>query len=353
MNGKWKSITIPPDMSLGEAIRRVDQTGLQVALVVTADGRLGGILTDGNVRRAILAGKSLETPVAEVMHASPTSAPDTSSRDELLAIMRRLVIHHVPLVDESGVLTGLATLDELIGVTERPNWVVLMAGGLGKRLMPLTANLPKPLLEVGGKPVLEAILESFAEQGFRRIFVSLNYKAEMIRDHFGDGHRWGVHIEYLHESRSLGTAGALSLLPDRPAAPLIVMNGDLVTKTNFHSLLQFHAGQNAAATMAVREYDFQVPYGVVRIGEDQITAIEEKPVQKFFVNAGIYVLSAESVDLVPRDTFFNMPSLFERLIAENRKTAAYPLREYWLDIGRLDEYERARQESQRADVEPA
>lgn len=352
MNGKWKSVAIPPDTSLGEAIRRVDQTGLQVALIIAPDGRLGGILTDGNVRRAILAGKSLDTPVAEVMHATPTSAPDTASREELLAIMRRQVIHHVPLVDASGVLTGLATLDELIGVAERPNWVVLMAGGLGKRLMPLTANLPKPLLEVGGKPVLEAILESFAEQGFKRIFVSLNYKAEMIRSHFGDGHRWGVQIEYLQETSSLGTAGALSLLPTRPSAALVVMNGDLVTKTNFHSLLQFHAGQSAAATMAVREYDFQVPYGVVRIGDDRITAIEEKPVQKFFVNAGIYVLSPEAVELVPKDTFFNMPTLFERLIAENRKTAAYPLREYWLDIGRLDEYERARQESQHAAIAP-
>lgn len=340
----WESIVVSPGTKLAEAIAMVDRSGLQVALVVSEDGRLAGILTDGNVRRAILAGKSLDAPVESVMHRSPTSMPVATSREDLLATMRRLTIHHIPLVDEAGVLSGLATLDELIGVAHRPNWVVLMAGGLGTRLRPLTANFPKPLLEVGGRPILETILESFAEQGFKRIFVSLNYKAELIKEHFGDGGRWGVDIEYLHEPTRLGTAGALSILPERPAHPLIVMNGDLVTKTNFDSLLQFHSAQGAAATMAVREYDFQIPYGVVRIGNDRISAIEEKPVQKFFVNAGIYALSPETLDLVPNNEFFNMPTLFDRLIAAQKVTAAYLIREYWLDIGRLEEYERARRE---------
>jgi len=200
------------------------------------------------------------------------------------------------------------------------------------------------LLKVGGKPILETILESFAEQGFKQIFLSVNYKAEMIRDHFGDGERWGVQLGYLHENARLGTAGALSLLPEKPDAPIVVMNGDLLTRTSFDKLLQFHHDQGAAATMAVREYDFQVPYGVVRLDGTRIEAIEEKPVQKFFVNAGIYVLSPDALDHLPVEMFFDMPTLFEYLIAAGKTTAAYPLREYWLDIGRLEEFERAQRE---------
>jgi NDP-sugar pyrophosphorylase family protein len=280
-----------------------------------------------------------------VMHPEPTAAHQLASRDELLGLMRRKHIHHVPLLDDAGVVAGLATLDELTGVTDRPNWVVLMAGGLGTRLQPLTKDYPKPLLPVGGKPILEKILESFADQGFKRIFVSLNYKAEMIREHFGDGSRWGVTMEYLHETTRLGTAGALSLLPGRPEAPVVVMNGDLITSTNFPSLLDFHAAQGAAATMAVREYDFQVPYGVIRLDGDRVSGIEEKPVQRFFVNAGIYALSPEALGYVPANTHFNMPTLFERLMEAGHTTAAYPLREYWLDIGRIEEFERAQRES--------
>jgi NDP-sugar pyrophosphorylase family protein len=258
--------------------------------------------------------------------------------------MRRLVIHHLPLVNAKDQVVGLATIDDLIGAVERPNWVILMAGGLGKRLHPLTQECPKPLLKVGGKPILEIILESFAEQGFKNIFISVNYKAEMIQDYFGKGDRWGVQISYLHERKRLGTAGALSLLPERPIAPIIVMNGDLLTRTSFESLLQFHQVQGSVATMVVRDYEFKVPYGVVRIDKATIKEIEEKPVQRFFVNAGIYTLSPEALDLLPEDTFFDMPTLFEELIAVGQCTTAYPLQEYWLDIGRLEEFERAQVE---------
>ena len=340
---KWKKVIVSPETPLVEAIAKVDASGLQVALVLAPDGRLRGIVTDGDVRRAILARKSLQMSVSEVMNPSPSSAPESTSRDEILALMRRLAIHHVPLVNDNGEVVGLATLDELIGVDERPNWVLLMAGGLGTRLQPLTDKCPKPLLPVGGKPILETILESFAEQGFKRIFMSLNYKGELIREYFGSGDRWGVQLEYLQENIRLGTAGSLSLLP-RPTEPIVVMNGDLLTRPNFDNLLQFHIAQDAAATMAVQRYDFQVPYGVVRLDGERIAAIEEKPVQKFFVNAGIYALSPEALEYVPADTFFNMPTLFERLIAAGRITAAYPLREYWLDIGRLEEFERAQRE---------
>lgn len=342
--GRWKDVVVSPETPLKDAIAKIDASRLQVALVLAHDDHLLGIVTDGDVRRAILAGKSLHVPVAEVMTSRPTSVSALTPRDELLALMRRRVLHHLPLVDEAGRVVGLATLDELIGVTARPNWVVLMAGGLGTRLLPLTDERPKPLLTVGGKPILETILESFAEQGFKHIFLSVNYKADMIHKHFGDGERWGVQVAYLREDERLGTGGALSLLPEKPTAPIIVMNADLLTRMNFDSLLQFHANQRAVATMVVREYDLQVPYGVVRIDATHIKAIEEKPVQKFFVNAGIYALSPEALEHVPSKTFFDMPTLFERLIAAGKTTAAYPLRESWMDIGRLEELERAQTE---------
>ena len=340
----WKDVIVSPETPLADAVAKINASGLQVALVLAPDNSLLGILTDGNIRRAILADKSLRVPVSEVMNTQPTAVPAFTPSDEMLALMRRMTIHHLPLVDDAGRVVGLATLDDLIGVAEHPNWVVLMAGGLGTRLQPLTDEYPKPLLAVGGKPILETILESFAEQGFKRIFLSVNYKAEMIRNHFGAGDRWGVQVEYLHESTRLGTAGALSLLPEKPSAPIVVMNGDLLTRTNYDNLLQFHIEQGAVATMAVRQYDFQVPYGVVRLDGARIEAIEEKPVQSFFVNAGIYALSPEALDYLPAETFFDMPTLFEHLIAAGKTPAAYPLREYWLDIGRLDEFERAQRE---------
>jgi dTDP-glucose pyrophosphorylase/CBS domain-containing protein len=340
----WKDVVVSPHTPLKDTIARIDASGIQAALVLDADGHLIGVLTDGDIRRAILRGQSLQTRTSEVMNAHATSVPARTPREEMLAMMRRKGIHHLPLVDETGRVVGLTTSDELIGAVERPNWVVLMAGGLGTRLRPLTEEFPKPLLAVGGKPILESILESFAEQGFRRIFLSVNYKAEMIQDHFGAGERWGVQVDYLQESTRLGTAGALSLLPGKPSAPVIVMNGDLLTRTNFYALLAFHTDQNAAATMAVREYDFTVPYGVVSLDGARIKSIAEKPVHRFFVNAGIYVLSPEVLSYLPAQSFFDMPTLFEKLIMAGETTAAYPLREYWLDVGQHEELEKAQKE---------
>jgi len=340
----WKDVIVSPQTPLIEAIAKIDASGLQIALVLSPDDSLLGIVTDGNIRRSILEENSRQIPVSEIMNARPTTAMVSMSREKMLALMRLKVFHHLPLVDEADKVVGLVTLDELIGAAERPNWVVLMAGGLGKRLRPLTNECPKPLLMVGGKPILENIIERFAEQGYKRIFLSVNYKAQMIKKHFGVGERWGVQVEYLHEDTRLGTAGALSLLPEKPTVPIIVMNGDLLTHINFDSLLEFHTIHNAVATMAVREFDFQVPYGVVRMDGVHIAAIEEKPTQSYFVNAGIYVLSPEALNYLPDNTFYDMPALFDYLIMVKKVTAAYPLREYWLDIGRLEEFERAQQE---------
>lgn len=315
-----------------------------MALVADTDMQLRGVLSDGDVRRSILKGLDLDGPVFQAMNAHPKTGSVHTPRVEVLAMMRRFTFHHLPLIDDKGRLAGLATLDDFMGVVERDNWVVLMVGGLGSRLRPLTDACPKPMLRIGGRPILESILDSFLEQGFRRFYFSVNYMAEVIKEYFGDGSKWGAHIMYLHETERLGTAGALSLLPEKPKAPLVVMNGDLITKANFVAMLDFHAEHKAAATMAVREYDLQVPYGVVKVNGAKITAIEEKPVHRFFVNGGIYVLEADALDIIPPNTFFDMPSFFQDLESRGHTAAAYPLREYWLDIGRLEEYERAQRE---------
>lgn len=336
----WKGIVVSAETPLRETITRIDAIASQVAMVLDNEERLIGVLTDGDIRRAMLRGQSLQTPTFEVMNPHPIAISVKTPHDELLALMRRRSIHHLPLLDDAGKVAGLVTLDELIGAIQRPNWVVLMAGGLGTRLHPLTQTCPKPMLHVGGKPILETILDGFIKQGFRQFFFSVNYQAEMIKEHFGGGDRWGAKFDYLFESKRLGTAGALSLLPIA-TEPIVVMNGDLLTHASFSDLLNFHADHGAVATMAVREYDFQVPYGVVRVEDTNILAIEEKPVHKFFVNAGIYVISPQALAHIPRDTFFDMPTLFQRLIELGLTTAAFPLREYWLDIGRMSDFEQA------------
>jgi dTDP-glucose pyrophosphorylase len=337
----WRDVLLPPSARLGEVLARIDSAGYQIALIVDREERLLGVVTDGDVRRAILQDVPLSSPVSLVMNGSPVTARQGIGVREQLAAMRRHVVHQLPIVNERNVVVGLVLIDDLIGASDRPNWAVLMAGGLGSRLRPLTESVPKPMLVVRGKPLLENILENLVNEGFRRFFVSVNYRADMIMNHFGDGSSWGIEISYLREDARLGTAGALSLLPAAPPHPLIVMNGDLLTRASVSSLLEFHQAHGSAATMAVREYDLQVPYGVVHTDGERITAVEEKPVQKFFINAGIYVLSPQALAHIPRDCSFDMPTLFERLNASGALTMAFPLREFWLDIGRVEDYVQA------------
>ena len=343
-NTNWRQVLVGGETPLKDTIERMDASALQVALVGDKAEKLIGVVTDGDIRRALLRGVTLESPTSVVMNPQPKTLHAGAGREVILAFMRAHVVRQVPLLDEKGSIVELALLDELVGVRDLPNWVVLMAGGLGTRLRPLTENLPKPMLPVAGRPILETIVLGLAEQGFRRIFMAINYKAAMIQEHFGNGRQWGVSIEYLEEKTQLGTAGALSLLPEKPQAPVLVMNGDLLTHANLANLLDFHQDHKSAATMAVREYDFRVPYGVVELDGVAITGIHEKPLQRFLVSAGIYALSPSALAVIPRDKVFDMPALFSRLIEKGMTTSAYHLREYWLDIGRLEEFERAQRE---------
>lgn len=343
----WKGVLVLPEVSIREAILVLDKSAKQIILVVDRNNRLLGTVTDGDIRRSILTSVSLDDPIQKIMNSDPTVATIDESRESILVAMQRTGLHHIPLVDENHCVMGLETLNELIQSPTRGNWVVLMAGGLGSRLSPLTDECPKPMLKVGNKPLLETILENFIEYGFHRFYISVNYMADVVKSYFGDGSRWGVDICYLHEDQRLGTAGALGLLPKKPTEALLVMNGDLLTKVNFKQLLDFHSTHQAQATMCVREYDFQVPYGVVKIDAHRITSIDEKPIQRFFINAGIYVLEPEALDLIPSNTYFDMPLLFKKLIEQQKETAVFPIREYWLDIGQLSDYDRANGEFMR------
>jgi dTDP-glucose pyrophosphorylase/predicted transcriptional regulator len=337
----WKESLISPDTPIRQAIATIDASSLQIALVVDKDGKLAGTVTDGDIRRGLLRELSLDARVSELMNRNPRSVGRNEGRHAIMSLMRENGLHQIPVLDENGVVIALEVLDELLKPVKLDNFVVLMAGGLGSRLRPLTENTPKPMLEIGKKPILEHILESLIASGFHRFFIAVNYRADVVRDYFRDGSQWGVDIRYLQEESRLGTAGALSLLPEKAAAPILVMNADLLTKLDFLSLLRFHIEHRSTATMCVRQHKVQIPYGVVTLDSDRITEIVEKPTQQCFINAGIYVIDPEVLERVPDGRYFDMPELFRTLISSGLPTAAFPVRELWIDIGHLADFERA------------
>jgi dTDP-glucose pyrophosphorylase len=340
----WKNALVPFDGTLKQAIQVIDSSGLKLGLVLDHLGHLKGIVTDGDIRRAILKGLAFDVSVQEVMNQNFSFASTETSHHDVLAMMRTKVINHMPIINPKGLLVDVVTLEEFNGYVVKENIVVLMAGGLGMRLRPLTNDCPKPMLKVGNKPILENILDCFIEQGYRKFFISVNYLSEHIEEHFGDGSQYNIEIDYIREDKQLGTAGALSLLPMRPQHPLIVMNGDLLTRVNFSNMLHFHQEHDALATMAVREYEMQVPYGVLKLHDNFVKGIEEKPINKYFVNGGIYVLSPEILDDIPQNQYLDMPIFLQSLIHYHEKVCAFPIREYWMDVGGIEELKKAQTE---------
>lgn len=338
----WRKALLNKDATLREAVETINDSGSEIALIVDSSDVLIGTITDGDIRRGLLQGLNIDCLATAVMNTRPKiAAPETDSKT-LLKIITTHVLRQIPLVNTSGRVVGIRHLRDLtVQTVNHPNWVVLMAGGLGERLRPLTNDTPKPLLNVGDKPLLHSILDTFVEQGFSEIFISVNYRSNAIKEYFGDGTKWGVNIHYLEEQGRMGTAGALSLLPDTPQAPAIVMNGDLVTRVNFQRLLEYHAEQRRCATMCVREYDFQVPFGVVSLDGNRIIAIDEKPIHRFFVNAGIYVLDPSVIRQIPPGRRTDMTQVFEQAIDHGRETSVFPIHEYWLDIGQPDDLKQA------------
>ena len=334
-------IKLSVNSTIKDALQTINNGGLQVAIVVDENDALVGTVTDGDIRRGLLNGLDLNSSVSLVVHKSPSVASVGDTKESILKIALAKKLHKIPLVDELGKLVGI---EDIIRPVSKTNRVVLMVGGLGTRLRPLTQDTPKPMLKVGNKPILQTIVEKFAEYGFVNITMCVNFNASIIRDYFGDGKEFGVNIDYVLEQKRMGTAGALSLLKERPSEPFFVMNGDLLTNVNFEHILNYHTLNKATATMCVREYDYEVPYGVVKMNDNKIIEIAEKPVQKFFVSAGIYMLSPEILDIIPQDEFYDMPTLFEKAIAQDKNVISFPIHEYWIDIGRLEEYQKANEE---------
>ncbi|MBL95400.1 MAG: D-glycero-alpha-D-manno-heptose 1-phosphate guanylyltransferase [Alphaproteobacteria bacterium MarineAlpha3_Bin5] len=341
----WRNSIIPLHSTIRDSVLTLNAGGFEIALVVDSDEFLLGTITDGDVRRGLLGGLDMSSPVCDIMNTVPKTANINADKQSVLNLIVSEVLRQIPLTDNMGRVVGITHIRDLSSLSPNPaNRVILMAGGLGKRLRPLTENTPKPLLKIGNKPLLQSILEGFIEQGFHNFYIAVNYQAEAILSFFGDGSKWGVNIEYLKENKRLGTAGALTLLPEVPTTPLIVMNGDLVTQIRFQDLLDYHTKENCVATMCVREYDFQVPFGVVNIDNNRIKKIDEKPIHRFFVNAGIYVLEPRLIGSIPRDKQSDMTQVFERAVFEGEETAVFPIHEHWMDIGRLNDLGRAQTE---------
>ncbi len=329
---------IPLDSTIQDAIRNLDSSALQIALVVSPDGVLEGSVTDGDIRRGLLRGLDLMSPLREIVHREVFVAPLEMSREVVLGLMRANKFRQVPIVDSERKVVGLHLWDEVTLPSGRDSTMVVMAGGLGTRLRPHTETCPKPLLPVGGKPILEHIVERARADGFRRFVFAVHYLGHMIQDHFGDGAKWQVEIEYIEETKPLGTAGALGLMPKLSDSAFLVSNGDVLTDVRYGELLEFHERNAAAATMAVRQHEWRHPYGVVHTRGVDILHFEEKPVSRTYINAGIYALDPEALKALVPGERCDMPTLFERLQKTGRRTIVYPMHEPWLDVGRPDDY---------------
>ncbi len=331
-----------PEATLRDAVQFLDQCAHKIALVVNHERKLLGTVTDGDCRRALLKkNASFEVPVTEVMNTSPRTLSGSPTREK---VYRKLIderISQIPIVDEEGRIKDLATRDHLLLGNEISNPVLIMAGGAGKRLYPLTRETPKPMLTLGGQPLLGILVNSLIAQGFRKFYFSVNYHSQVIKNYFGDGSQLNADISYIEEDKPLGTAGALSLIKEIPKEPFFVINGDILTGMKFKEMLHFHQEHGAHATMAVSDYQVQVPYGVIELEGHSIAEIVEKPITKHFVNAGIYLLDPELLKLVPSDQSFNMTELFIQAKKLNKKTLVFPIHEYWRDIGRKEDYDDA------------
>jgi len=342
MKQHWQQVLIRPETTLRTTIEVIDRAALQIALVVDDEEKLIGVVTDGDIRRALIRGLSLELAVGEVMNKRPKLATLQDSKAQMIALMEGHHLYQLPVVDDRGRVVRLESLQGLYKQPAYPNPVFLMAGGFGVRLRPLTDDCPKPLLEIGGKPILETIIENFLKSGFRHFYIGVHYRGQQIKDYFGDGERWGVKIEYIDEAEPMGTAGAIGLLPDDlPDVPMIVMNGDILTQIDFSRLLAYHNEQQAIATLCVRQYEYQIPYGVVSVDQQRIIGIEEKPLQHCLTNAGIYVLDHSLIKTIAAQKKLDMPTLLNLQVSAGEMVAMFPVNDYWLDIGREADFIRA------------
>ncbi len=337
----WRNAIVTASVTIRDAILNLNQVGIKIILVVVGDGELVGTISDGDIRRGLLGGLDMNSPITSIINRNVLVAPPGVARALIVQLMVANKIQQIPVVNNDRRVVGLHLWDEINALPSRSNFMVVMAGGVGSRLRPFTENCPKPLVPVSGKPLLQHIIERAKLEGFTHFVLSVNYLAHMIEDFFGDGKNFGVKIEYLHESSPLGTAGALAFLNPRPSEPFVVTNGDVITDIRYGELLDFHIRHEAAATMAVRVHEWQHPFGVVQMQGVEITGFDEKPVTRTHINAGVYILDSTVLNFLEVDMHCDMPTLFERLQSKEKRTVAYPMHEPWLDVGRPEDLSRA------------
>jgi dTDP-glucose pyrophosphorylase len=342
-NIDWKKAVVPAEASLRDAVKNLTKSSLRIVLVVDADGKLLGTVSDGDIRRGLLRGLTLDNDVNEVLCKNPLVVPEGMTQFHIQQLMAANIVQQIPEIDKEGLVVSLHTWDEFIAKESISNKMVIMAGGKGVRLRPHTENCPKPMLRVGDKPMLQHIIERARDEGFCQFLLSVNYLAQVIEDYFGDGSALGVTIGYIHEESPLGTAGSLSLISKLVDEPFVVTNGDVITDIRYSDLLEFHKRQESIATMAVRLHEWQHPFGIVQMDGLNIVGFEEKPVARSHINAGIYALSPAALQELNHGEFCDMPTLFERLQAKPHKTIAYPMHEPWLDVGRTADLDQANQ----------
>ncbi len=328
---------MPESSTLGDVIQNLNTVAIKIVLVVDKLNKLMGTISDGDVRRGLLKGLNLNSPIASIVHQNPLVVRTDMAKAMVKQLMLANKIHQIPIVDEQHYVIGLHLWDEITTQSARPNVMVVMAGGKGTRLLPHSENCPKPMIPVAGKPMVEHIIERAKLEGFNRFILAIHHLGHMIEDYFMGGERLGVKIDYIRERAPLGTAGALSLLNPKPDLPFVVTNGDIITDIHYGDLLDFHYRHQASATMAIRIHEWQHPFGVVQIQGEKILGFEEKPIVRSHINAGVYVLSPEVLEELVADTPCDMPTLFERLQAKEKRTVAYPMHEPWLDVGRPDD----------------
>ena len=340
----WEKALLPAKATLRQAINKLNETAFQIAIIATPDRILVGTLTDGDIRRGLLRNMEIDNSIESIIEREPLVVPPSLGRGPVLKLMQANRVHQLPIVDESRRVVGLHLLDGWMEPRQHSNLMIIMAGGQGTRLRPHTKNCPKAMLLIDGKPMLERIIESAKAEGFQRFILAVHYLSNIIEEYCGDGRRWDVQIDYLREESPLGTAGGLSLLNPRPESPFIVSNADLISSIGYDDILNYHCSHGASATMAVRVHEWQHPFGVVHTKGIDIVGIEEKPIVRNHINAGVYVLNPDALGTLKTGEHCDMPTLFSRLQDCDAQTIVYPIHELWFDVGRVDDLKRAQSE---------
>ncbi len=346
----WKKIILSPEDTMEHAIKVMDDEALKMVIVADQNKKLLGTITDGDVRRGLIKHYSMNTQIKKIMHTNPTYCLQSESKESILSIMKAKNVLQVPIVDEDLKVVGLETINSFMGDNNKTkqkikSTVLIMAGGIGKRLLPITKETPKPLIKLNGKPIIENILIQLINSGFSKFFFSTHYQASKFKEYFGDGTDWGIHINYINEEKPLGTAGALGLLPKDIVSPLLVVNGDILTKVNYENLLNYHESNQSDCTVCVRKQDFEIPYGIINAENNLVSEINEKPIKTFFINAGIYVINPSLLSEIDGSKYVDMPNFLTDQIQKGIKINIFPVHEYWVDIGEHENLKKAEVDS--------